>query len=324
MKLQKHSMASEGVAKAMSQSSKGGERSKKSRDLDPIKLVKIAQRDFEAAKVLFERKLYADAVYMLQQSIEKAAKAILIKLDLIRTERELRKRIGHEVSRNVLKLLEGATTSLILEVLELFLQLSKDEVKSKCSSSILNSLNLVYSFYKECKLKRRQALETIEGFSKIVFMDMNKDIEEKANSCIVNYFLCTYVLSGLVRDEVFTAYASVAKCLGVDVGILKKYLIEKSMELYLWETLGFLMLFHTPFEGTVNKLRYSIESIDENKFIVWWSKQIMNQIESTKMLMCIEEYIEGEVTEPQCKKILDAILNVFVLKLKLEGSWKYT
>jgi len=293
---------------------------KENKDVNSSKLVKIAQRDFEAAKALFESKLYADAVYMLQQSIEKAAKAILIKFDLIRTERELRKRIGHEVSRNVLKLLEGATTSLILEMLELFLQLSKDEVKSKCSSSILDSLNLVYSFYKECKLKRRQALETIEGFSKIVFMDMNKDIEEKANRCIVNYFLCTYALSGLVPDEVFTAYANVAKCLGVDVGILKKYLIEKSMELYLWDVLGFLTLFHVPFENAVNKLRYDIESIDENKFIVQWSKQIMNQIESTKMLKCIEEYIEREITEPQCKKILDAILNVSVLKLKLEGS----
>jgi HEPN domain-containing protein len=168
----------------MSQSSKGGERGKKSKGIDPIRLARIAQRDFEAAKALFESKLYADAVYVLQQSIEKAAKAILIKLDLIRTERELRKRIGHEVSRNALKLLEGATTSLILEVLELFLQLSKDEARSKCSSPIFDSLNLMYSFYKECMLKRRQVLEAIEGFNKIAFRDVSKDVEEKAKEFI--------------------------------------------------------------------------------------------------------------------------------------------
>jgi HEPN domain-containing protein len=299
----------------MSQSSKGGEQDKKSRGADPIRLVRIAQRDFEAAKVLFEKNLYANAVYTLHQSIEKAAKAILIKLGLIRTEEELRKRIGHEVSRNVLKLLEGVTTSLILEMLELFLQLSKDEAKSKCSSLILDSLNLMYSFYKECKLKRRQVLEAIEGFSKIVLMDVDKDIEEKANECVVNYFSCAYALSGLVCDEVFTAYANVAKCLGVDVEVLRKYLTEKSMELYLWDTLGFLTLFHAPFESAVSKLRYSIESIDENKFIVWWSKQIVNQIESTKMLKCIEEYIEKRIAEPKCKEILDVTLNVFILKL---------
>jgi len=92
--------------------------------------------------------------------------------------------------------------------------------------------------------------------------------------------------------------------LGVDVEVLKKYLTKKSMELYLWDALGFLILFHAPFESAVNKLRYSIESIDENKFIVWWSKQVMNQIESTKMLKCIEEYIEEKITEPKCKKFL--------------------
>jgi len=304
----------------MSQRSKGGEWGKKDKGIDPIRLVKIAQRNFEVAKVLFERKLYADAAYMLQQSIEKATKAILIKLDLIRSGKELRKRIGHEVTRNVLKLLEGVTTSLILEMLELFLQLSKDKARSKCSSLIPDSLNLIYSYYKECMLKRRQVLEAIEGFSKIVFKDVDKDVERKANECVDNYFLCVYAFSGLVRDEVFAAYASVAKCLDVDTEVLKKYLTEKSMELYLWDVLGFLTLFHVPFEGAVNKLRYSIESIDENKFIVWWSKQIMNYIESTKMLKCIEECIEEKIIEPQCKKILDAILNVFVLELKLERS----
>jgi hypothetical protein len=309
-------MASEGVAKAMSQSSKGGGGGKKSKDLDPIKLVKIAQRDFEVAKVLFESKLYANAVYMLQQSIEKVAKAILIKLGLMRTKKELRKRIGHEVSRNVLKLIEGVSTSLILGMLDLFLQLSKGEAKSKCSSLILDSLSLMYSFYKEYVSKRGQIFNAIESFNKIVFTDVSKDVEVKAKEYIDKYFSYTYMLSSLVPDEVFTAFASATKCLGMDIEVLKKYLIEKSMELYLWETLGFIMLFHVPFESVVSKLRYDIESIDENKFIVWWSKQVMNQIESTKMLKCIEECIEGEVTEPKCKEILDSILNIFILKLK--------
>ena len=300
----------------MSQSSKGGEQDKKSRGADPIRLVRIAQRDFEAAKVLFEKNLYANAVYTLHQSIEKAAKAILIKLGLIRIEEELRKRIGHEVSRNVLKLLEGVTTSLILEMLELFLQLSKDEAKSKCSSLILDSLNLMYSFYKGYMSEREQISDAIEGFSKIVFMDVSKDVEKKVKEYIDKYFSHTYVLSGLVHDEVFTAFASVTKCLGIDIEVLKKYLIKKSMELYLWETLGFIMLFHVPFESAVSKLRYSIESIDENKFIVWWSKEVMNQIENAKMLECIEEYIEEKIIEPKCKEILDATLNVFILKLK--------
>jgi len=55
--------------------------------LDPITLVKIAQRDFEAFDVLFEKKLYPHAIFMLQQSLEKAIKALLIKLDVIKQRR---------------------------------------------------------------------------------------------------------------------------------------------------------------------------------------------------------------------------------------------
>jgi hypothetical protein len=298
----------------MSQSSKSKEQGKKDKNVDPIRLMRIAQRDFETAKVLFERKLYADAVYMLQQSIEKIAKAILIKLDLIRTEKGLRKRIGHDVSRNALKLLEGFTTSSILEMLELFLQLSKDEARSKCSSFILDSLYIIYGFYKEYMSKKRQIFDAIEGFSKIALRDVSKDVEEKVKE-LIDSFSYTSTPLGLIPDKVVTSFAHVIKCLGKDVKILKKYLTEKSMELYLWYALGSLMLYHIPFEDAVDKLRYNIESIDENKFIVWWSKQIMNQIENTKMLKCVEEYIKGRITESKCKEILNATLNVFILEL---------
>jgi HEPN domain-containing protein len=45
-----------------------------------LTLVKIAQKDFEAAELLFEKKLYPQAIYTLQQSLQKASKAALLKL----------------------------------------------------------------------------------------------------------------------------------------------------------------------------------------------------------------------------------------------------
>jgi HEPN domain-containing protein len=42
---------------------------------DPLVLIEIAQKDLEATCVLFERGLYSQAIYMLQQSLEKAIKA---------------------------------------------------------------------------------------------------------------------------------------------------------------------------------------------------------------------------------------------------------
>jgi AbiV family abortive infection protein len=56
-------------------------------NLDPHNLIKIAQRDFEDAKLLLENGRYPNAIFMLQQSIEKAIKSLLIKLGLVRDER---------------------------------------------------------------------------------------------------------------------------------------------------------------------------------------------------------------------------------------------
>lgn len=277
--------------------------------------MRIAQRDFETAKVLFESKHYANAVYMLQQSIEKAAKAILIKLGLIRSEDELRREIGHKVSK-ALKLLESAMALLILDVLDRFLQLSENRAEDECSLLTFNSLYLMYSFYKEYMSKKVQIFSAIEEFSEIAFRDVNKDVERKANEYIDGIFTYTYMLSGLIPDEVIEARLRIAKCLSMNVEDLKKLLTEEAMKLYLWESLSFLILDHIFFEKAANRLRYDIESIDENKFIVRWSKQIIDRIEDTKMLKCVEEYIEEEVREPKCREILNAILSVFILKLR--------
>jgi HEPN domain-containing protein len=277
--------------------------------------VRIAQRDFETAKVLFERKHYANAVCMLQQSIEKAAKAILIKLGLIRSNDELRREIGHKVSK-ALKLLESAMALSILNVLDQFLQLSEDRAEYECSLLIFYSLYLMYSFYKECVSKKTQIFSVIEELGEIAFRDVNKDVERKANEYIDEFFTYTYMLSDLVPDEVIEARLRIAKCLSMNVENLKKLLTEEAMKLYLWESLSFLILDHIFFEKAANRLRYDIESIDENKFIVRWSKQIIDRIEDTKMLKCVEEYIEEEVREPKCREILNAILSVFILKLR--------
>ena len=42
------------------------------KDVNSSKLVKIAQRDFEAAKALFEKKLYANAVFAINSQIARS------------------------------------------------------------------------------------------------------------------------------------------------------------------------------------------------------------------------------------------------------------
>jgi HEPN domain-containing protein len=67
-----------------------------------LTLVKIAQKDFEAAELLFEKKPYPQAIYMLQQSPQKASKAALLKSGLVMSEDELKKEIRHDDAKKTL------------------------------------------------------------------------------------------------------------------------------------------------------------------------------------------------------------------------------
>jgi HEPN domain-containing protein len=95
-------------------------------EADPSALIRLSQGDFEAAKILFERRLYPQAIYMLQQSLEKAVKALLLKMNIVRSEEELKskkKGIGHDVVKKTLELLTNKLEEKIKEVPRIFEQL---------------------------------------------------------------------------------------------------------------------------------------------------------------------------------------------------------
>jgi len=55
-----------------------------------ITFIEIAKNDFEAAKILFREELYLQAIFMLQQSLEKAIKALLLKFGIVDSEKALK------------------------------------------------------------------------------------------------------------------------------------------------------------------------------------------------------------------------------------------
>ena len=60
-------------------------------------LIYTAMMDFEASRILLESKRYPQAVFYLQQAIEKAIKAILVYLDLVEDIVDLKREIGHRI-----------------------------------------------------------------------------------------------------------------------------------------------------------------------------------------------------------------------------------
>ncbi len=49
-------------------------------------LLEIAKKDLEAAKCLYEKELYPQAIFYLQQSVEKAAKSFAIMTNMIKED----------------------------------------------------------------------------------------------------------------------------------------------------------------------------------------------------------------------------------------------
>lgn len=67
-------------------------------------LLQISKEDLKASKLLYENKFYPHAVFYLQQSVEKAAKSLLIALGLANYQ-EIKSYISHEVYK-IIKLYE--------------------------------------------------------------------------------------------------------------------------------------------------------------------------------------------------------------------------
>jgi len=60
-----------------------------------VEFLKVAEQDFSAAELLLDRGLYPQGLFLLQQSLEKVAKAILLALGA--EPSELRREVGHDV-----------------------------------------------------------------------------------------------------------------------------------------------------------------------------------------------------------------------------------
>lgn len=61
-----------------------------------LSFAKIAKRDLCASRILYQRKLYPQAIFSLQQAVEKAAKGVGLLLSLLRpTEEDLMRNVRH-------------------------------------------------------------------------------------------------------------------------------------------------------------------------------------------------------------------------------------
>ena len=153
-------------------------------------LLKIAGKDLHASQVLYENRLYSQAVFSFQQSVEKANKAFALITNQA-TEKELRKDIGHFAVRIYLKpieqqkrkyehfdkhlseipelrntnLLKGFNVRRDIRQFEHFLSYLQELEKNKNDSIYLSSWE-IRRFLKEIESSKKDTEKCIQNISK--------------------------------------------------------------------------------------------------------------------------------------------------------------
>jgi HEPN domain-containing protein len=136
-------------------------------------LLKIARKDLEASRILFREKLYSQAVFFLQQSVEKAAKAMGLREGLV-SKKQLKQKIGHKawmvfieyynIALKIQKQLEGVREeehvsetllylNMITHGLKPLFEYKKEETPGKTDEIIDLIINPLYTVIKRGEIQ---------------------------------------------------------------------------------------------------------------------------------------------------------------------------
>jgi HEPN domain-containing protein len=140
-----------------------------------ITFIEIAKNDFEAAKILFREELYLQAIFMLQQSLEKAIKALLLKFGIVDSEEALKYEIGHNVVENTLQLIAEIICNGIKEI----------QKQYKDLRTLLQRVEEYAKFACEQYIREKDYLfKQIENFKDKVFEPINEENKKIINMVV--------------------------------------------------------------------------------------------------------------------------------------------
>jgi len=289
---------------------------------DPVELIKISQMDFEASKVLFERGLYQQALFMLQQSLEKSAKAICLKLCIVKSKEELKKEIGHSIVKKISRLIADEIPEMFEQVLR-YIEPILTNLKNSIGVNFADELNkiiqdikqMIEETFEEFQKKAKEFYGAIDEVTKKAFEKVDGRGKKKIDELIDRVAFQMYssllpLTEGL--EEIIIQYLKIAEKYGISPSLRKDSILSI---IYLATTLGIIMYWHTPFEGNVENLRCQLLNLNNDVILVWWSQDIIMQIEKIDMLRCLEEFTTGEIKSPRFRKILDS-LKEYIYRLK--------
>jgi HEPN domain-containing protein len=268
---------------------------------DPLVLIRISQKDFEAAKLLFREGLYPQALYLLQQSLEKAAKALLLNLGIIKSEKEARKRLGHQVATSTVAMIVDELRKVVIRILATQLsglQVEAEEIHKELTLRIIKSFARSYEDF----LKGKEELfKTVEEIKQRAFDQINTECEKRISDLMDKAAELSFFKT-FVPEEVVKLLATVLRGFGLSKEQEDKLLLH----IHLATLLSLILVWHTPFEYNLGALRYRYLNVDERTFLVYWGRSIIEYMEKEEMLKRLEEFLEGKKTSKYIE-MLDAI-----------------
>jgi HEPN domain-containing protein len=273
--------------------------------VDPSTLIEISLNDFEVANMLFDRKepkYYPQAIYMLQQSLEKAIKAVLVCTGLVKSEKELIEKIGHKVTERTLKLLPNVAKESIINIISFIIQ-NVNSTNEETAKNFVWELLLKNAIPALNNLKPDEMVNDINNEIKSWICQQqinNKDAKELAK-IIIDRFTKYKEKNEKIIKEIFDSFKNFCITdLSINITQFNQHNVSNlsltSLTSLLLYTLILLVL-HAKLDDLQAKLRYHSPKINEDEDIYRLSmltKEIINtQINNKNILENLKELINN-------------------------------
>ncbi len=318
---------------------------------EALELLRVAKSDFEVANLLLESGHYPQGLFFLQQSIEKAAKAVLRALGLADME-TLRKEIGHDIlvkglkriGQEAIKQFKDSFSSILIDKMRIFCS-----IFSLCPEAfehIDEMFRLMIEGAKSIqewidKGYARKMRKMISELGDIVFSS-NEEAMKRLNEMLDDVSIYVVKPTEAMREfEVESLVRSYWKFECAMYNCAEKYIKDRNklagiefvfkaycggfLELitrifYLFIVYFSLLTYHALFENRVSLLRYPDRnwtplSISENSVIMMAAKKIISLIHEQELLNILEDFIQGKTTHNKSVEIYKA-LEEYVITLK--------
>jgi len=268
-------------------------------------LISVALEDFDTAKHLFGVGRFRWGLIALQQSLEKAIKAILLSLCIIKTEKSLKKKISHKATTQIFHILIE-----FLENLERAIEFPKDMLR-QMPGITLAPLEILQRGIENTKIELSDLSGKAEEIAKKAAVkvfhpvtDEDREKYEKLELEMVNLVNQSYD-----NVNIYELY-KVLETLPSETKTVAAQLISLSRPggpyNELVDILAAFSIWHIVFEYTLSDLRYRALHLDENTFIVWWGHNVIQTIDRLNLISRVDKVV-SELNEDICDLIRSLI-----------------